>query len=128
MLGFSIKSLMDYNPAILAYNLGPGLAYIYSSGSYRIGMIIHLAGVLPAGILMVLQFTPAVRHKWITFHRMNGYVILPLLLLSNGATSAILRHNQGGNRIAGQTAEVCSEAQWSVMTLTHPHRYRLSLY
>ena len=111
MLGFSSFSLRDFDPAIFANHIGPGLLYIYSSGSYRIGMIIHLAGVLPAGILMVLQFTPAVRRKWITFHRMNGYVILLLLLLSNGAVSVILRHNQGGNRIAAQTSEVCSKAQ-----------------
>lgn len=107
MLGFSLRSLQDYDETLFSENIGPGLMYYFHSGSYRIGMLVHLIGCLPAGILMVLQFTPVIRRKWITFHRLNGYLVLLLLLMSNGAVSVVLHHNQGGNRIAAQTAEVC---------------------
>lgn len=68
-------------------------------------MILHLAGCLPAGLAMVLQFVPAVRHKFIFFHRVNGYFVLVLLLASNAGASIVLRHNDSGTRVPTQAAE-----------------------
>jgi len=110
MLGFSLSRLqdLDYDHIFKEeFALVTGYWYYFHNGSFRIGMIIHLSTVLPAGILMVLQFTPVIRHKFITFHRINGYIVLFLLLMSNASACVVLRHNQGGGaRIAAQTAEV----------------------
>ncbi|KAL8927714.1 MAG: hypothetical protein Q9208_002129 [Pyrenodesmia sp. 3 TL-2023] len=108
MLGFSLSRLQDfdYDHHFKNYALVPGDWYFFSHGRVRVGMIMHLATVLPAGILLVLQFTPVIRHRWILFHRINGYTVLALFLLSNGAACAVLPHKQGGGaRTATQAAE-----------------------
>ncbi|KAI4199017.1 MAG: hypothetical protein LQ346_002649 [Caloplaca aetnensis] len=109
MLGFSLSRLsdLDYDNTFKnGFALVPGYWYDFHHGRIRVGMLMHLATVLPAGILLVLQFTPVIRHRWILFHRMNGYTILTLFLISNGASSAVLPHKQGGGaRTAAQSAE-----------------------
>jgi uncharacterized membrane protein len=109
MLGFSLSRLsdLDFDHHFKdGFALVPGYWYYFHDGHYRVGMIMHLATVLPAGILVVLQFTPVIRKKFITFHRINGYTVLLLLLISNGAACVVLPHKQGGGaRTATQTAE-----------------------
>jgi len=68
-------------------------------------MIMHLAGTLPAGLLMVLQFTPIIRYKSILFHRINGYICIILLIFGNVGAAIALRHNDNGTRIAAQSCE-----------------------
>ena len=75
----------------------PGECYYYLNfDQYKIGIILHLATILPAGLLVVLQFTPAIRHKAILFHRVNGYVVLLLYALSTAGAFMIMRHAFGG--------------------------------
>ncbi|KAL8658014.1 MAG: hypothetical protein Q9226_001348 [Calogaya cf. arnoldii] len=109
MLGFSLSRLsdLDFDHHFKnGFALVPGYWYYFHHGPRRMGMILHLATVLPAGILMVLQFTPVIRKKFITFHRINGYTVLLLLLISNGAACVVLPHKQGGGaRTATQAAE-----------------------
>ena len=109
MLAFSLSRLsdLDFDHHFKnGFALVPGYWYYFHVGPRRVGMIMHLATVLPAGILMVLQFTPVIRKKFITFHRINGYTVLTLLLISNGATCVVLPHKQGGgSRTSTQTAE-----------------------
>ncbi|RYP24152.1 hypothetical protein DL765_000647 [Monosporascus sp. GIB2] len=106
MLGFSLSRLQDFNyDELFAINIAPGYMYYFHAGAYRVGMILHLAGALPASILLVLQFTPVIRRRYITFHRINGYVTLVLFFISNAAACIVLRHNHSGNRIAAQSAE-----------------------
>ena len=109
MLGFSLSRLpdLDYDHTFKdEFALIPGYWYYFHSGRFRVGMTMHLATILPAGILMVLQFTPAIRQKFTTFHRINGYTIILLLLTSNAAACVVLPHKQGGGaRTATQTAE-----------------------
>ena len=42
------------------------------------------------------QFTPIIRHKFLLFHRICGYVAILLLLLSNAGALMIARHTFGG--------------------------------
>lgn len=109
MLGFSLSRLrdLDYNHTFKdGFALVPGYWYYFHSGRFRVGMIMHLVTELPAGILMVLQFTPVIRQKLIIFHRINGYIVLSLLLSSNAAACIVLPYKQGGGaRTATQTAE-----------------------
>ncbi|KIV89045.1 hypothetical protein PV10_08659 [Exophiala mesophila] len=98
MLGFSLARL-EYLDIGGRFRKGsaPGEWYWYRGGIGRIGITLHLAGVLPAGILMIWQFVPAIRRRWIAFHRINGYVVIMLLLLGNVGAFMIMRHAFGGD-------------------------------
>ena len=90
----------------------PGEWYWFRQGLYRIGMTMHLWSVLrkypfitrqhyysliayshekdnyliysqAAGALMPLQFLPIIRRRYITFHRLNGRLLLTLLMIGN---------------------------------------------
>jgi uncharacterized membrane protein len=61
------------------------------------GMMLHLYTILPAALLVILQFIPVIRHKLILFHRMNGYIVVLLSLISNAGTIIITRHAFGGD-------------------------------
>ena len=58
-------------------------------------MIMHLVGAIPVGILVTFQFTPIIRHKFLLFHRINGYIIMLLLLVSNAGCAVLLRRPMG---------------------------------
>jgi uncharacterized membrane protein len=75
----------------------PGECFWYKRSLLsEVGIRLHLLGVLPAGILACLQFVPIVRRKWILFHRVNGYVILLLILAGTVGALMIARHAVGG--------------------------------
>lgn len=63
----------------------------------RTGMKLHLYCILPASLLVCLQFVPVIRHKVRLFHRLNGYVVIILSLLSSAGTIIITRHAFGGD-------------------------------
>ncbi|KAL8812880.1 MAG: hypothetical protein Q9200_000702 [Gallowayella weberi] len=74
----------------------PGEWFYLRDGHERIGITLHLATIIPAGFLLVFQFVPAIRYKFLIFHRINGYVLVVLLLLSNAGALMIARHTFGG--------------------------------
>lgn len=49
-----------------------------------------------AGLLVVLQFTPAIRHKLRLLHRINGYIVILLALIANAGALMIAREAFGG--------------------------------
>lgn len=63
-----------------------GFAANTKNQAKRVGIIMHLASILPAGILVVFQFTPVIRHKFILIHRVNGYVVIILFFISVAGT------------------------------------------
>ena len=97
MLGFSLARLeyLDFTGRF-AKGSSPGEWYWYRTNHYRIGITIHLGCILPAGVLMIWQFVPAIRHKSILFHRINGYLIVLLVLVSNVGALMIVRRSFGG--------------------------------
>ena len=74
----------------------PGEWYWFSHGIYRIGITIHLTTILPAGLLMVWQFLPIIRHKYLIVHRINGYIVILLSVVSNVGAVLIVRRAFGG--------------------------------
>ncbi|KAJ4359932.1 uncharacterized protein N0V89_000491 [Didymosphaeria variabile] len=61
----------------------PGECYWYRTYDwYKAGIILHLAGILPACILVVVQFTPIIRHKAIIIHRVSGWFAMLLWTVS----------------------------------------------
>ena len=74
----------------------PGEWYWYEHGIYRVGITLHLGAILPAGILIIWQFVPVIRHKALLFHRINGYIIIVLVLIGNIGAVIIARRAFGG--------------------------------
>ncbi|KAH7056943.1 hypothetical protein B0J12DRAFT_568745 [Macrophomina phaseolina] len=81
----------------------PGECYWLDRGRYKIGMLVHLAGALPAGFLAVFQFVPILRHKAMSIHRINGHLTLALFLVSTAGVFVFVRHSFGGE-LATQAA------------------------
>ncbi|KAH0343714.1 hypothetical protein KCU83_g8686, partial [Aureobasidium melanogenum] len=75
----------------------PGECYYWLQVPFKIGMKLHLYTILPASLLVILQFIPVIRHKIILFHRMNGYAVVILSFVSNAGAIIITRHAFGGD-------------------------------
>ena len=60
-------------------------------------MMVHLFCILPASLLVLLQFIPAIRHKVILFHRINGYLVITLSLISSASVLVFLNVAFGGD-------------------------------
>ena len=63
----------------------------------RIGIVLHLATILPAGLLVVFQFVPFIRYKFLLYHRIAGYVIILLALISHAGAIMVANHAFGGD-------------------------------
>ncbi|KAF4969139.1 hypothetical protein FSARC_3576 [Fusarium sarcochroum] len=96
LFGFSLARIMflDYygiycNPNSNGQGAGPGECFSYNKKDlYKIGIKLHLYTIVPAGLLVVFQFVPFIRHKAILLHRMNGYIVIVLAII--GTVGAIL--------------------------------------
>lgn len=91
----------------------PGECYFYLNFTrYKVGIMLHLATILPAALLVIVQFIPVVRHKAILVHRVNGYVVLFLWVLSTAGALMIGRHAFGGGievqTVVGVLGIVCT--------------------
>ncbi|AEO69780.1 uncharacterized protein THITE_43266 [Thermothielavioides terrestris NRRL 8126] len=76
---------------------GPLDCYYYTDGSVdRLGIFLHLATILPAALLACVQFVPAIRHKAILLHRINGYLVILLSLISTAGAIMLARNAVGG--------------------------------
>jgi uncharacterized membrane protein len=74
----------------------PGECYWYAMPRYHAGIMLHLASILPAGFLGVFQFVPAIRHRFIVYHKTAGYIILLLILIGVAGALMIARVSFGG--------------------------------
>lgn len=67
----------------------PGLCYsVVTFYRYKVAILLHLIGTLPAGLLAVFQFIPAIRYRFMLYHRIAGYVTL--LLMTSGLVGACM--------------------------------------
>lgn len=97
LLGFTLARLQYLSVAsVFAKNTSPGAWFWFRSGVYRIGITLHLGAILPCGFLVVFQFVPKIRHRLLWIHRINGYTIIVLLLVSNAGAVMMLRRAFGG--------------------------------
>ncbi|GAW14511.1 hypothetical protein ANO14919_039140 [Xylariales sp. No.14919] len=74
----------------------PGECFYFLQQPYKAGIITHLVFVLPSAILSTLQFTPAIRQQYTEFHRLNGYVILAMSIISTFAVFVVVPVSFGG--------------------------------
>ncbi|KAF1994533.1 hypothetical protein P154DRAFT_447338 [Amniculicola lignicola CBS 123094] len=105
-LGFILARLqyLDFDGVFCSPNprpghsAAPGECYYYTKfPRYKIGIQLHLFCVLPAGLLALLQFVPILRHKFILFHRISGYISLTLFTIGTVGALMIARHSFGGD-------------------------------
>ncbi|KAK4556838.1 hypothetical protein LTR86_005818 [Recurvomyces mirabilis] len=93
----------------------PGECFYYLRNPFKIGMMLHLFCILPAAVLVVLQFIPAIRHKAILFHRLNGYAVVALSLIANAGALIVLEHAFGGDfttRVWGGTLVISTTVSY----------------
>ncbi|KAI5863975.1 hypothetical protein GGS23DRAFT_523242 [Durotheca rogersii] len=77
--------------------VAPGECFYYlQPGRYQIGIVLHLACILPAGLLACLQFVPGLRRRAPRFHRISGYAIAVLSTLGSAGSAMIVRRSMGG--------------------------------
>ncbi|KAE8328016.1 hypothetical protein BDV39DRAFT_214576 [Aspergillus sergii] len=97
-MGFTLARLEYLDFSTFCKNAVPGQCFYYKGTGY-IGLYLHLGfanATLAAAFLAFFQFVPAIRYKVILFHRINGYTIILLVLLSNVGALMIARHTFGG--------------------------------
>ena len=97
LLGFTLARFQFLSIADrFAKGASPGSWFWFRSGIYRVGITLHLATILPCGFFVIFQFVPIIRHRLLWIHRINGYTIIILLLLSNIGVFMIARRSFGG--------------------------------
>ena len=98
LMGFVLSRFMELNiyGQLKPYSTSVGEWYDESRQPYTTAITIHLAAILPAGFLVCLQFTPVIRHKFLLYHRIAGYVIALLLLVGNAGAIMITPVAFGG--------------------------------
>ncbi|KAI0805801.1 hypothetical protein GGR55DRAFT_256760 [Xylaria sp. FL0064] len=75
----------------------PGECFYYTQQTrYHVGIILHLATVVPGSLLACFQFVPIIRHKFILVHRINGYIVTLLSFVGTAAALVIGRRSAGG--------------------------------
>lgn len=105
MVGFCLARFMYLHVPTLAKNIAPGEGYYMLTSKYKPAFLIHLASILPSGILATLQFIPQIRYRALIVHRLCGYISLFLLLVGTGSGFALGRRSFGGD-IAVQSVVV----------------------
>lgn len=93
----------------------------------RIGMMLHLGAILPAGFLACFQFVPVIRHKIIMFHRLNGYVVILLFLVANAGAYMVTPEAAGGSPVTQVGLGVLATATTITITLSYINIKRLQI-
>ncbi|KAK5136639.1 hypothetical protein LTR08_002653 [Meristemomyces frigidus] len=126
LLGF----ILDRTPyLVLSKGLKPGgEAFWYSQPLFHTGLILHLSCILPSGALATLQFLPVLLNKALLFHRLNGYLIILLLLLSNVGALMIARRAFGGTLASQSGVATLALATTTSATLSYYHIKRLQIH
>lgn len=77
----------------------PGEAWAYEShcSLYKVCLTMHIIVVIPAGLLATLQFIPNIRYKLFIFHRLNGCIVMLLMLLLSITGIIISKVSFGGD-------------------------------
>lgn len=100
LLGFCLSQVQSFN--VWGYwisNSAPGEPWAYSTKGmlYKVSVTMHIVTVIPAGILATLQFLPIIRYKLLLFHRINGYIVMLLVLLFSVTGTIISKVAFGGD-------------------------------
>lgn len=96
MLGFCLARIQYFSiDGLFKKGAAPGEFFYYSRTFYKAGITLHLYTVIPAGMLAVFQFVPVIRYKALIAHRINGYIVILLLICGNVGALMIARYAFG---------------------------------
>lgn len=99
LIGFALARFMylNFSGKLCGPNgVLPGECYFYETKKGKAGILLHLGAVLPAAFLVVFQFVPGIRHKFLILHRINGYVVMLLGVVSTVGVVIIARRSFAG--------------------------------
>jgi len=96
LLAYCLARAYLMNPRIMVEQTVPGEFLWFDLRLYRVNYIIHIYLSIVGGLLVGLQFLPAIRRKSVFLHRMNGYVCLATLIVANITGGIISRRSFGG--------------------------------
>ena len=87
MFGFGLAraEYFDINGTLAKAKIINGDWESWSHGHQYVGIVMHIASVIPTCLLVPWQFLPVIRHKFILFHRINGYLLIILLFLTSAS-------------------------------------------
>lgn len=88
---------LNYNDIYLEDKRITADAESQSHGRWRVGMLMHLASVVPIGFLLPFQFLPIIRYKLMIWHRLAGYLLILLLLAGNVGACLAVDRAMGGS-------------------------------
>ncbi|KAI0103241.1 hypothetical protein GGR51DRAFT_550069 [Nemania sp. FL0031] len=74
----------------------PGECFYFLQEPYTTGIRLHLATILPAALLVCIQFISIIRQKAPLIHRVVGYVVITLSIVSMVGVFVIMPHTFGG--------------------------------
>lgn len=97
-LGFCASRAMylDYDGTYGPSKIVTGDWEYQQKGRWRVGLLMHLICVIPIGFLLPWQFLPVIRRKFMLFHRLNGYLLMTLLIVGNVGALIIVDKSLGG--------------------------------
>ncbi|TLS21744.1 uncharacterized protein PpBr36_09282 [Pyricularia pennisetigena] len=103
LMGFSLARMpyLDYWGTFRAAKRSE--KHYFEGGRVQAGMMLHLFTIVPASLLACFQFVPAIRHRAMLLHRVNGYVVV-LLSLASTAGALMMARVAAGGTVDTQTA------------------------
>ncbi|KAJ7916560.1 hypothetical protein B0H13DRAFT_1997740 [Mycena leptocephala] len=98
LVGFCLARsvTMNPNPSKIAAQLIPGEWFWFQQPMYKINLFIHIYLTTIGGIMVLLQFFPAMRRRAVILHRLNGYGVLFCLIVGNICGGIVARRSFGG--------------------------------
>ncbi|KAI0200261.1 hypothetical protein F4808DRAFT_461128 [Astrocystis sublimbata] len=105
LIAFTLSRLqfLDFNGVFCSTTVksslqhaAPGECFYWLQQPYKTGILLHLATILPAALLVCVQFVPVIRRKAPFIHRINGYLVIALSVVSMAGTLVITPRTMGG--------------------------------
>ncbi|KAG8881630.1 hypothetical protein FRB97_009319 [Tulasnella sp. 331] len=96
LIGFCLARAEMMNPTNLMNLTVPGEWFWYRQTLYKPAIILHIYCTIIAGFFAVFQFLPAIRRRKMILHRMNGYLVIIILIIGIISGSVVGRRAFGG--------------------------------
>uniref|UniRef100_A0A0W0FBL9 Uncharacterized protein n=1 Tax=Moniliophthora roreri TaxID=221103 RepID=A0A0W0FBL9_MONRR len=96
LLGFCLARSPTMDGAKMRTLTIPGEFFWFEMPLYLYNYIIHIYLTTVGGLLVGIQFIPTIRRKYVTLHRLNGYLVIATLIVGNVSGGIISRRSFGG--------------------------------
>lgn len=101
LFGFCLSQvqIFDVSGYWVTTQAAPGEAWVYETKGmlYKVCITMHIVIVTPSGLLATLQFIPFIRYKALLFHRINGYLVMLLMIIFSVTGIIISKVSFGGD-------------------------------